>query len=86
MNTFRVSRPSRLGTRWIYIGRNRPKRDGDKNCLGTIELDWCPDDSGKMVMGYFWCDMSEGYGKTFPRLRDCVADFERVVKERSKKP
>lgn len=82
MKPIHVSRPNKSGIRNLYTKCSRRHVTGGKNVLGQLFEDWCEDDRGRMVMGWYWMDLGDGFGRTFPRMRDAVADFEREMRER----
>jgi len=71
------------GTRDLYREhRLLRSRQVTREIVGHIYEDWCQDENGRMCYGYFWTDPAGNCGKTVPRLRDCISDFEREMKDR----
>lgn len=70
------------GTRQVYRLQSRRISQGGRTYLGRINEDWCQDDKGHMVFGYYWTDLAGDPGKTVPLLRECLADFERELASR----
>ncbi len=77
MKPIHVGKRNPSGVRKLFTKTSKRICAGGKNVLGDLLEDWCQDDHGKMVMGWFWCALDGEYGKTLPRMRDAVADFER---------
>ena len=80
-----VTRPDADGVRRLYKKCSRRAVAGGRNYLGKVVRDeWCRHcRTGKIIGGgYYWTDLAEGFGKTFHRLRDCVADFQRELRDR----
>lgn len=82
MKPIHASRPNAAGVRKLYTRCSRKHVVGGKNTIGELARDWCPDGRGRMITGYFWLDLAGNFGKTFPRMKDAIADFERERKER----
>ena len=81
-----ASRPNNFGVRQIFRYTSLRSCVGGKNYLGKIHMDWVPrnESTNDMVYGYHWQDLAEDCGKTFVRLRDALADFDREMGERRK--
>lgn len=82
MKPIHVGRRNVYGKRTLYTKTSRRIFVGGKNRLGELTEDWCKDDGGKMVVGWYWTMLDGESGLTFPCMRDAVADFERERAER----
>lgn len=81
MKPIHVSRPNPSGVRKLYTRCSRRHVVGGKNALGELLPDWCPN-RGAMGRGWYWVMLDGSFSKTFPRLKEAVADFERERRER----
>lgn len=82
MKPIHVGKRSRWGIRKLFTRTSRKICENGKNHLGELFEDWCRDERGNEVMGWYWTMLDGNFGKTFPRMRDAVADFERERRER----
>jgi hypothetical protein len=85
MKPIHVGRSNKSGIRKLFTRTSRRICEGGKNVLGELLEDWCENERGKMVWGWYWVMLDDNFGKTFPRMRDAVADFERERAERRKR-
>lgn len=85
MKPIHAGKRNKWGVRKLYTHTSRKICQGGKNILGELHEDWCKDDTGRMVMGWYWIMLDGNYGRTYPRMRDAIADFERERAERRAK-
>ena len=82
MKPIHVGKRNASGIRKLFTRTSRKIFASGKNELGELHEDWCRDDLGKHVIGWYWIMLDEVCSKTFPRMRDAVADFERERRKR----
>ena len=69
-----------IGSKRIFRYCSRKSFDGGKNYLGFIVRDWSGDD--RNPWGFYWEDLTGNFGRTFVRLREALADFDREMETR----
>lgn len=80
-----VGRRDDRGARRLYRAVSRKVCVGGKCDLGELIEDWCQNQRHQVVTGWYWMTLDGSVSKTFPLMRDAVADFVRELNDRQRR-